>query len=117
MNQIRPVRPEKILSSFFLQIGQFPIIFRIAVYGMNDDLTVEYFRIGNVLTSYVSIIVQLIVAGICLGIFVSPYMPGGSKAVKAGAVYGMVMTVLYIMPPRIDNILAYLTVMSSSSGK
>ena len=60
------------------------------------------------ITSYVSIIVQLIVAGICLGIFVSPYMPGGSKAVKAGAVYGMVMTVLYIMPPRIDNILAYL---------
>lgn len=60
------------------------------------------------ITSYVSIIVQLIVAGICLGIFVSPYMPGGSKAVKAGAVYGVVMTVLYIMPPRIDNILAYL---------
>ena len=59
-------------------------------------------------TSYVSIIVQFIVAGICLGIFVSPYMPGGSKAVKAGAVYGVVMTVLYIMPPRIDNILAYL---------
>ena len=59
------------------------------------------------ITSYVSIIVQLIVAGICLGIFVSPYMPGRSKAVKAGAAYGVVMTVLYIMPPRIDNILAY----------
>lgn len=59
------------------------------------------------MTSYVSIIVQLGAAGICLGIFVSPYMPGRSKAVKAGAVYGVVMTVLYIMPPRIDNILAY----------
>ena len=59
------------------------------------------------ITSYVSIIVQLIVAGICLGIFVSPYMSGRSKAVKAGAAYGVVMTVLYIMPPRIDNILAY----------
>ena len=59
------------------------------------------------ITSYVSIIVQLIAAGICLGIFVSPYMPGRSKAVKAGAAYGVVMTVLYIMPPRIDNILAY----------
>ena len=50
---------------------------------------------------------QLIVAGICLGIFVLPYMQGRSKAVKAGSVYGVVMTVLYIMPPRIDNILAY----------
>ena len=59
------------------------------------------------ITSYVSIIVQFIVAGICLGIFVSPYMPGRSKAVKAGAVYSVVMTVLYIMPPRIDNILAF----------
>ena len=58
-------------------------------------------------TSYVSIIMQLIAAGICLGIFVLPYMPGRSKAVKAGAAYGVVMTVLYIMPPRIDNILAY----------
>lgn len=59
------------------------------------------------ITSYVSIIVQFIVAGICLGIFVSPYMPGRSKAVKAGSVYSVVMTVLYIMPPRIDNILAF----------
>lgn len=59
------------------------------------------------ITSYVSIIVQLVVAGICLGIFVSPYMLGRSKAVKAGAVYGVVITVLYIMPPQIDNILAF----------
>ncbi len=59
------------------------------------------------ITSYVSIITQLVAAGICLGIFISPYMPGRNKALKAGAVYGVVMTVLYIMPPRIDNILAY----------
>ena len=59
------------------------------------------------ITSYVSIIVQLGAAGICLGIFVSPYMPGRSKAIKAGTMYGAVMTVLYIMPPQIDNILAY----------
>lgn len=59
------------------------------------------------ITSYISMIVQLAAAGICLGIFVSPYMPGKSKAVKAGIVYGVAMTVLYIMPPRIDNILAY----------
>ena len=50
---------------------------------------------------------QLVAAGICLGIFVSPYMLGRNKAVKAGVVYGVVMTVLYIMPPQIDNILAY----------
>lgn len=59
------------------------------------------------ITSYISIIVQLAAAGICLGIFVMPYLQGRRKAVKAGAVYGVVMTVLYIMPPRIDNILAY----------
>ena len=59
------------------------------------------------ITSYVSIIVQLIAAGICLGIFVLPYMKGRWEAVKAGAVYSAVMTVLYIMPPQIDNILAY----------
>ena len=51
------------------------------------------------ITSYVSIIAQLGVVGICLGIFVSPYMLGRSKAIKAGTVYGVVMTVLYIMPP------------------
>ncbi len=59
------------------------------------------------ITSYVSIITQLVAAGICLGIFISPYMLGRNKALKAGAVYGVVMTVLYIMPPRIDNIIAY----------
>ena len=59
------------------------------------------------ITSYVSIIAQLGVVGICLGIFVSPYMLGRSKAIKAGTVYGVVMTVLYIMPSQIDNILAY----------
>lgn len=59
------------------------------------------------ITSYVSIIVQLVAAGICLGIFVSPYMQSRCKAIKAGAVYSAVMTVLYIMPPQINNILAY----------
>ena len=59
------------------------------------------------ITSYVSIIVQLAAVGVCLGIFVSPYMPSRSRAIKAGAVYDVVMTVLYITPPQIDNILAY----------
>ena len=59
------------------------------------------------ITSYVSIIVQLGITGICFGIFASPYMLGRSKAIKAGTVYGVVMTVLYIMPPQIDNILAF----------
>jgi len=51
--------------------------------------------------------VQLIAAGVCFGVFVLPYMQGRDKAVKTGSVYGVVMTVLYIMPPQIDNILAY----------
>ena len=59
------------------------------------------------ITSYISIIVQLIAAGACFGVFVLPYMQGRDKAVKAGGVYGVVMMVLYIMPPQIDNILAY----------
>ena len=58
-------------------------------------------------TSYLSIIVQLIMAGVCLGIFVAPYLQERKKAVSVGAVYAVVMTVLYVMPPQIDNILAY----------
>lgn len=59
------------------------------------------------ITSYISIVAQLIIAGICLGIFVSPYIQSRWKAIKAGAVYSTIMTVLYVMPPQIDNILAY----------
>ncbi len=59
------------------------------------------------ITSYVSIIVQLIVTGVCLGIFVFPYMQERKKAVSVGAVYAVVMTILYIIPPQIDNIAAY----------
>ncbi len=58
-------------------------------------------------TSYLSIIVQLAAAGVCLGIFAAPYLPNRSKAVRAGAAYGVVMIALYVMPPQIDNILAY----------
>ncbi len=59
------------------------------------------------ITSYISIIVQLIAAGVCLGFFVSPYMQSRNKAVKVSAAYCVVMIVLYVMPPQIDNILAY----------
>ncbi|MCI9079925.1 MAG: GHKL domain-containing protein [Lachnospiraceae bacterium] len=59
------------------------------------------------ITSYISTIVQLIATGVCFGVFVLPYMRGIDKAIKAGGVYGVVMTVLYIIPPQIDNILAY----------
>ncbi len=48
------MRPKKILSNFFLQIGQFIIIFRIAVCSMNDDFTVEHFRINNNFQQYFS---------------------------------------------------------------
>lgn len=58
-------------------------------------------------TSYVSVILQLVAAGVCLGILVSPYLPVKGAAVRTGFVYGAVMTVLYVMPPQIDNILAY----------
>ena len=58
-------------------------------------------------TSYLSILVQLAAAGVCLGIFVSPYLPDRRKAVRVGVVYGVVMIALYVMPPQIDNILAY----------
>ena len=60
------------------------------------------------ITSYLSVLTQFAAASVCLGIFVLPYLRSRSKAVKAGAVYGVVMIVLYVMPPRIDNILAYL---------
>ena len=59
------------------------------------------------ITSYLSVLVQLAAAGACLGIFVSPYLRSRSRAVRVSAVYGVVMIVLYVMPPRIDNILAY----------
>ena len=59
------------------------------------------------ITSYLSILVQLAAAGVCLGVFVSPYLPDRRKAVRAGAAYGAVMIALYVMPPQIDNVLAY----------
>ncbi len=59
------------------------------------------------ITSYASIILQLIASGVCFGIFVFPYMNGREIAIKTAAAYGAVMTILYIMPPQIDNILAY----------
>ncbi len=59
------------------------------------------------ITSYLFTLIQLAAAGVCLGIFVSPYLRSRSKAVKTGAVYGVVMVILYVMPPQIDNILAY----------
>lgn len=52
------------------------------------------------ITSYISIIVQLIAAGVCFGVFVLPYMQGRDKAVKTGSVYGVVMTVLYFLIKR-----------------
>ena len=60
------------------------------------------------ITSNVSIIAVLIITGICFGIFVRPYMKKKKEAIAVGTVYIMVMLVLYIIPPQIDNFSAYL---------
>ncbi len=58
------------------------------------------------ITSYISIIVQLIAAGVCFEYLYYPICRAEIKQLRRKCVWG-VMTVLYIMPPQIDNILAY----------
>lgn len=60
------------------------------------------------ITSNVSVIAVLIITGICFGIFVRPYMKKKKEAIAVSTVYIMVMLVLYIIPPQIDNFSAYL---------
>ena len=60
------------------------------------------------ITSNVSVILVLIITGICFGIFVRPYMKKKKEAIAVSTVYIMVMLVLYIIPPQIDNFSAYL---------
>ena len=59
-------------------------------------------------TSKISVIAILMITGICFGRFVSPYMKKKKGAVSVSIVYVVVMLVLYIMPPQIDNFSAYL---------
>ena len=60
------------------------------------------------ITSHVSVILVLIITGICFGIFVRPYMKKKKEAIAVSTVYIIVMLVLYIIPPQIDNFSAYL---------
>ena len=60
------------------------------------------------ITSNVSVISVLIITGICFGIFVRPYMKKKKEAIAVSTVYIIVMLVLYIIPPQIDNFSAYL---------
>lgn len=60
------------------------------------------------ITSNVSVIAVLIITGICFGIFVRPYMKKKKEAIAVSTVYIIVMLVLYIIPPQIDNFSAYL---------
>lgn len=60
------------------------------------------------ITSNVFVIVVLIITGICFGIFVRSYMKKKKEAIAVSTVYIMVMLVLYIIPPQIDNFSAYL---------
>lgn len=60
-------------------------------------------------TAYIAILVQMIAAGICLGIFAAPYMQSRKAAIQAGAMYSVAMIALYVVPIQIDNVLAYFT--------
>lgn len=60
------------------------------------------------ITSKFSVIALLIITGVCFGIFVSPYLKKKKEAVATGVSYIAIMLVLYGIPQRIDNFLAYL---------
>ena len=59
------------------------------------------------ITSYTSILAIMLSTGICFGCFVSPYLQSKKSAICVGAVYFIVMLVLYSIPPRFDNFTAY----------
>ena len=59
-------------------------------------------------TAKLSVIVILMITGICFGKFVSPYIKKKNKAVAVGIVYIVTMLVLYIIPQQIDNFFAYM---------
>ena len=59
------------------------------------------------ITSKISMVITLLCTGICLGVLVRPYLRRGKSAISVSAVYFVVMTVLYLIPPHIDNFMAY----------
>ena len=60
------------------------------------------------ITSEISIITLLMITGICFGFFVCPYMKRKREAVTVSVVYIVIMSVLYAIPPQINNFFAYL---------
>lgn len=59
-------------------------------------------------TSKISVIALLMITGIYFGKFVCPYIKKKKGAVAVSIVYIMIMLVLYMIPPQIDNFSAYL---------
>lgn len=60
------------------------------------------------ITSKVSLLAFLVIMGICLGIFVCPYLKQKKQAAAVTIVYIASMLVLYLVPFTIDNFFAYL---------
>lgn len=60
-------------------------------------------------TSKISIILMLILDGICFGIFAAPYIKKKKGAAAVSLIYIAVMLVLYLIPIQISNFFAYLT--------
>ncbi len=60
------------------------------------------------ITSKASIVIYLVVIGICFGVFVFPYMKMRKSAVMVSIAYIITMLILYIIPPQISNSFAYM---------
>ena len=59
-------------------------------------------------TSKTSVMILLVVTGVCFGRFVDPYMKKKKAAVAVSIAYIAVMLVLYVIPLQLDNFSAYL---------
>ena len=59
------------------------------------------------ITSYISIAIIMMITGICFSYFVRPYLLTKKGAVYVGIVYFTVILVLYLIPKRLNNFMAY----------
>lgn len=59
------------------------------------------------ITSYVSIITIMLLTSICFCYFVRPYLKSKKASICVGSVYFTVVLLLYIVPPRLNNFVAY----------
>ena len=60
------------------------------------------------ITSKASVIVYLVIIGMCLGVFVAPYMKKKKSAAVVSVAYIFTMIVLYVIKPQINNFFAYM---------